>query len=179
MLAHYRQCSIVSSTWRFSWNIYVYWQPNNDDAIDTILKDIALLSREDWQNYHFIFRPLSGANERRETKGDESCGQVVTILLSKSKVPSKLFTHGFIFSTKSVLSHSDLARAGLISALITTTEVIPWRGLCDTTSTVRREGRWLWQISDLTLALLDGLLKWLFSKLSKTEGSIVCKTSEL
>lgn len=87
----------------------------------------------------------------------------MTILLSKSRVPSKLFTHGFIFSTKSVLSHSDLAPAGLISALITTTEVIPWRALCDTTRTLSREGRWLWQISDL----LDGLLKLLFSKLSE------------
>ena len=45
---------------------YLYWHPNNDDAIDAILKDIALLSLEDWQNYHFIFRPLSDANERRE-----------------------------------------------------------------------------------------------------------------
>ena len=26
---------------------YLYWHPNNDNAIDAILKNIALLSRED------------------------------------------------------------------------------------------------------------------------------------
>ena len=39
---------------------------HNDNAIDAIIKNIALLSWEDWQNYHFIFRPSGEANERRE-----------------------------------------------------------------------------------------------------------------